>query len=486
MRSLTARLVATFVVTIVAVCVLAAFGILGLTRRYFVDAERRSMLVQARVAASSCSAACVRAGVPLASIDARVLPSASNISRNQQNTTDDLAVDVPQQSVQALLPGNFQVLTPAAAGADNPIVAKALSGEESSAVAAGRVLAAAPVRDNGSIIGAVLASGSLDDVDAVMRDIQRRVLAVLLAAAAGAVAVGLWRARSIARPVRDLTSAARSLGAGNYGAPLPNRDRRDELGELTAAFDDLRTTVQRELQARSAFVGDASHELRTPLTTMRGAVEILQSDAGARPEVRARFLTSLRHETDRMLELVDDLLTLNHADHQVERRVQSIDITELCRSVIDDVGSTDDGRDVAIHLIAPNAPVIVASDESALRQVLLNLVRNALVHAPGSEVTVVVRPQEQAAALAAGNGVLVDVIDNGPGIEAHDRDRVFGRFTRLDAARTRQRGGSGLGLAITRALVDDVGGDVSFIDPPSGFAGACARVRLPGNATDRA
>ncbi len=488
-KSLAAKLVTTYVALIVAMSALAGLGILSLTRRYFVDAERQSMLVQAQVVAASCAESCLAGGSQANAVDIRALPPASNIARNQANGLDNLAADVnnpaTQQSVQAVLPSNIQVFQPSASLRAMPAplqqaVQQAIDGKTSTAVSDGKILASVPIRRQGVIVGAVLATGSLDDVESVLSDVRRQVLLALVASAALATLIGVWRARALTKPVRALTVAAHELSTGNFAAPLPIVRTEDELGELTNAFDVLRNAVQSELQARSAFVGDASHELRTPLTAMRGAVEILRSDAGNRPEVRERFLTSLETEMERLLQLVEKLLILDRADHTViSPELNSVDMNQLIHSVIEELQVLAAQRNISLSFDMPDDSQrwLVRGEASQLRQLMLNIIENAMLHAPTANmVDVSMRAHRE----VHPGDLTVDIRDYGPGIAPADRQRIFDRFTRLDPARARQNGGAGLGLPIARSIARAHRGEVSFVDPSDDRGGVVARIVLPG------
>jgi signal transduction histidine kinase len=496
LKSLTARLVATFLATIVVMAVIAGVGTVELTRRYFVTAERKSLLVQARVVAASCDDACVATGAPETAVDARTLPAASNVARSQSDLPSDLEPGPAQtQVLQAVLPSNFRVVAASApAESRSPVVSRALAGVEATSVSGRKVIGAVPVVRQGQVVAAVVVEGSLDDAEAVVSDIRRQVGLALIISGLLAALVGLW---SIARPIRTLTVAAQKLSRGNYDAPLPDANRPDELGALTTAFEDLRGAVQQELRARSAFVGDASHELRTPLTAMRGAVEILRSDAGKRPEVSERFLLSLHRETERMLGLVDDLLKLNHADHGslVETEFEPIEVSAVVRSVVADMEPLAAAQHVDLTCKLDIETVRIQGNAASLRQVIVALIHNAIVHgsvptaptvptsgdATSVQLTGLVGVHLSVEAGTVSDTLVVEVCDNGPGIAEPDRERVFERFTRLDAARTRQQGsgGAGLGLAIAQSLARQHGGSISFVDPPPGYLGACARITLP-------
>jgi signal transduction histidine kinase len=500
MKSLAARLVITYVALIVAMTAGAGIGILSLTRKYFVDAERQSILVQARVVARSCDDACVATGNAALAFDQGVLPPASNVSRVQQNAPSDYSVDPIESEgsgrlagLQALVPSSITVISAAGQPSTrSESVTAALAGKEVTALSAQNVVAVVPIRRGSNIVGAVQATGSLDNVQSVLDDVRRQVLIALVACGLLATLIGVWRARAIAKPVRALTIAAHELSAGNFDTPLPPIKSADELSELTTAFDTLRNAVRSELQARSAFVGDASHELRTPLTAMRGAVEILRSDAGSRPEVRQRFLSSLDTEMNRLLSLVEDLLTLNQADHGVDQHSQPlVQLEALVRDAVTNLQPLATRRGIVFALDAEGVTLMHGND-AALRQLFINLLDNAMVHAPNGK-----RVEVCFASTGTNNMATIEIRDYGPGIPAADREKVFERFTRLDSARSRTnearssaertspKGGAGLGLAIARTIARDHGGDITIHEPADQLGGTLMRVALfTGNEFD--
>jgi signal transduction histidine kinase len=209
------------------------------------------------------------------------------------------------------------------------------------------------------------------------------------------------------------------------------------------------------------FVSDAAHELRTPLAALHARLELLESDTTAEGEVRTE-LPRLRAEVARMSALVDGLLALVRSG---DGRLQGVDVD------LDDVvrNAVRRLRERTTHTVdVPTMDAVrVSGDTSALSRLVDNLLDNAARHAR-SAITVTV-------AADRGEGV-VTVADDGPGIAAEDRERIFGRFTRMDSARARDEGGAGLGLAIVRAVARAHGGDVTVIDDGPG---AHFEVRLP-------
>jgi two-component system OmpR family sensor kinase len=216
------------------------------------------------------------------------------------------------------------------------------------------------------------------------------------------------------------------------------------------------------------FVADASHELRTPLTSVRGLAEFgLQQGNAASPDELQRLMTLIRHEASRMGRLVEDLLVLARFDtgRPLDRR--HVDLASIAAQAVQAARLVHPDRPVSLLAIDP---VIVYVDEGRLRQVIDNLLGNALQHTPPrSPVTVSV-------AGTSGIGEII-VADNGPGMTAEQAARVFERFYRTDDARTRARGGTGLGLSIAASLAAAHDGDITVDTRPG--EGAAFHVRLP-------
>ena len=466
---LATRLVLSHLLVVVVGLGLAGTGLLSQTRRYFVDAERASLFVQARVAANSCDALCLSSRTSTANVTNGQLPSASNVTQRkaQSSSNVQIATGLANQ-ISSQLPSDVRVVrtTDSARGG---LAERALAGTEVSQIDAERITVAAPMRQGASVVGAVVVTGSLDDVNAVLADLRRQVLVALGIGSLAGLLFGLWRARSISKPIRELTLASRSIADGHFDQPLPKPRGNDELSELATTFEDMRHRVQDELELRNAFVADASHELRSPLTAIRGAVEILQNGGADRPEVRERFLSSLGRETDRLLVLIDNLLDLQTHD-QVATRFVPVRVDEIVRSVAEDLRPLAAAKQLSVD-VELTTPITVKGAADQLRQVIVNVVDNAIIHAPpGSSITL--------RAHMGGATVQVEVEDGGPGIPVDQRERVFERFVRLDGARDRSHGGAGLGLSIARSLAEAHGGTLTLHEPQGGF-GTLAILDLP-------
>ena len=231
---------------------------------------------------------------------------------------------------------------------------------------------------------------------------------------------------------------------------------RDEVGRLAETMNGMIARLESAQKVQRRFVADASHELRSPLATIGAGLELLQdSDPGT--------VRTLRGETERLGRLVDDLLLLARADERgLQPRRDEVDLDELVEA--ERARPYEDGVRTEVR----TEPVRVVGDRGQLVRVLRNLVDNAHRHAGAQVVVTLGRDGDQAA---------LDVADDGPGVPADDRSRIFERFVRLDDARARADGGSGLGLAIVAEVVAAHDGKVWVEENPGG--GALFRVRLP-------
>jgi signal transduction histidine kinase len=267
----------------------------------------------------------------------------------------------------------------------------------------------------------------------VVRDAVLVGFPVLLAALAALSWAIVGRAL---RPVEALRAAAEEITAAGTPRRLPVPDADDEIHRLAVTLDGMVQRLERARRRQRAFVADAAHELRSPLAALRTRLEVAQRRGTVSPE----GLDDLVAEAERLSRLVDDLLLLARLDEAGPARTEPVSVADVVAGVT-----------VPVTVAVPGG-VRVPGD---VRRVLANLVDNAVRHAASRvEVTVT----------ADGGEVVLVVTDDGPGIAAGDRERVFERFTRLDDARPRDGGGAGLGLAIVRDLVRGHGGTVGLTD----------------------
>lgn len=218
-------------------------------------------------------------------------------------------------------------------------------------------------------------------------------------------------------------------------------------------FHDL-TRVKQLERTRQEFVANVSHELRTPLSLIKGFVETLIEGAKADPEQCTRFLQMIEKHTDRLTFLIEDLLTISRLESgQIVMNLHRVDLQEETQRVIDDLQSRADEKKIVLKNGVPSG-LAARADADRLQQVLTNLVENAIKYGRIGGCVVI------GGTTKAGNMIEMWVRDDGPGIPAEARDRVFERFYRVDRARSRDTGGTGLGLSIVKHIVQAHGGEV--------------------------
>lgn len=279
---------------------------------------------------------------------------------------------------------------------------------------------------------------------------------VLLAGLAGAVWLTVGRTL---RPVDELRAGAEAVSAREPSRRLPVPSARDEVQRLARTLNGMLDRLEAGAQQQRAFVADAAHELRSPLAALRTELEVslAHPDAAGHEQQSAAAL----NEVLRMSRLVDDLLLLARLDGSTRAHSVDVDLAEVARAV-----APAAGPDAHVALTLGFAPVY--GDPDALARVVRNLVDNAARHTNG---VIEVRTHR------ANEMVELIVDDDGPGIPAGERERVFDRFARVDSPRSRDAGGTGLGLAIVRQIVTAHGGTVRAEQRPGG--GARLVVRLP-------
>lgn len=356
--------------------------------------------------------------------------------------------------------------------------ARALAGTPSSQAAplpeGGRTLyAAAPILQQGRVVGAVLISQSIADLDAAIRAVRDR-LAGVSAIALGIAALGAaWLGTRKARPLQAITAASRAMAAGDLTRRVPAQHARApaEIGELARALNDMAERLDRLERARQVFIADAAHELRSPLAAISSLLEPLLSGAVSDPAQQLEFIADAERELQRLMTLAEDLLTLSRIEAGPPLRTEALDVAALAERVAERIAPLAAARQarVEVRRIGPG-PALAWGERNMLERALYNLVHNAVCHSPAGR-SVGVEVEGRGATLE------ITVSDEGPGIAADDLPLLFERFFRSDRARSRETGGSGLGLAIAHAAVRRHGGSLVASNRPEG--GAAVSMRLP-------
>ena len=299
------------------------------------------------------------------------------------------------------------------------------------------------------------------------------LLLVLPVTVALALGVTQLLAVGMTSPLREMTHAARGMARGDYSARAATTSR-DEIGELAAAFNQMAHDLGTVDQERRDLVATVSHELRTPLAALTARLENLAD--GVEPPDPAT-LDAVTEQSRRLGALVADLLDLSRLEAgQASLLPEPVGVRDLLEATVADHGTIPGGRDVRYVVEVCPEDLTVAADPRRLRQLVTNLTANAVRHSPtGGLVSL-------AAAEAGADRWRLTVRDQGPGVAPADRERVFERFGTLAG---QEGGGTGLGLAIARRVTSLHGGEIRFVDPPPGDAGACVQVDLPRSPRPR-
>lgn len=318
------------------------------------------------------------------------------------------------------------------------------------------------------VIGWIQVAYPLQGIDRTLRQLATIESLGLVGSTLLALAIGYGFAGRALAPVAAITAQVRGWGRRDLHRRLRHAEPpRDEIDQLASTFNDLFNRLEATFAAQQRFVADASHELKSPLTAIRGHLQLLQRRGHQNPtEARAWLETALR-EVDRLGDLVQDLLELARSEGDVVLKgLERLDWAKLVRDVVQQYAVVAD----RLSYVGPDEPLWVDGVDHRLRQVLINVLDNALrATRDGGTVSVSAKLDAQ--------GPLVRVQDTGHGIPPEALPRIFDRFYRVDPARDRQAGGSGLGLAIALAIMHQHGGTLE-VDSQVGV-GTSFTMRLP-------
>ena len=288
------------------------------------------------------------------------------------------------------------------------------------------------------------------------------------------------------RPLREVEMTAARFAGGDFSQRLGGATPNTEVGRLTRSLNTMLSRIDRAFADRAdtieqmrRFIGDASHELRTPLVSVRGYAELYRMGALTKKADVAQAMERIEKEAERMTTLVTDLLELARLDEAKPLELGPVNLVGLAHDQAMDAQASAPGRTVTlwhegelVHDPTAIPPIILSAEENKIRQVLANLLQNALRFSPdNTPIEVIVQRETNPA-----RGV-VSVVDHGEGIPLQLRDKIFQRLFRADTSRARETGGSGLGLAIVDTIVKRHKGTIRVEETPGG--GATFRLSLP-------
>ncbi len=315
------------------------------------------------------------------------------------------------------------------------------------------------------------AGGPLSLVDRAQRGVARTFVLAGAITLALALLISYLAGARVSAPLRRMASVATRVDAGELEPRMDTSPGGGEVTVLAEAFNRMLDRLTGELKGQREFIADASHELRTPITVIGGQIEVLAAEANPTTEDVRRAAGHVQREITRISRLVDDLLLLAQSEHGDFLRPERIELNTFVEQLWDGISLTAE-RNFELGEV-PQGTIL--ADPDRLAQALRNLAGNAIRET--AEGTGVVRLEVEE---ASPGRLRFAVIDDGPGIPAAERERVFERFHRTDPARSRAAGGAGLGLAIVRAIADAHHGEVHAIDPRGNGTGARVELVLPG------
>jgi len=305
--------------------------------------------------------------------------------------------------------------------------------------------------------------------ETTLRQVLGMLMVALPVAVAAAVAGGFVLVRRALEPVERIAAKAEDITQHNLSERLPVVESGDEIERLSVSLNHMISRLEEAIRGSKQFVADASHELRTPLTVMRGELEGLAQDSQLRGEVR-ETLGSVLEEVERLREIVESLFALSRLDAgEAPSEWLRFDLAELAATTAEQMSLLATDKNVSI--VCDSSPgVSVEGDRARLKQVIVNLLDNAIKYTPGGgRVRLSVRREEDFAVL--------EVADDGIGIPAAALPHVFKRFYRVDVSRSREQGGAGLGLAIVKSICSAHGAEVEVLSSPG--KGSTFRMRQP-------
>jgi heavy metal sensor kinase len=322
---------------------------------------------------------------------------------------------------------------------------------------------------SGSFSVVVHVAESLNELNRTFAQTSRTILLILAVATILVVALSILLASQAIGPITRLSRAMHEIGSERLDRRLPGAQRHDEIGELTRSFNDLLARLQEAFARERQFISDASHELKTPLTSINANAQMLLRWGDRDDTIRRESLETIRHESAALAEMVNGMLMLAKADRGDAIPKEPVSLSLVAQEALRNAAPRAAEKHLYLELDAPSPSPLVEGDPHLLRQLVSNLVDNALKFTEEGGVTIRIGESLHDA--------WINVIDTGPGVPEDELAHVFERFYRADKARSREVPGTGLGLAIVRSIARVHGGDIVAQRTPLG--GASFLVRFP-------
>ncbi|HET7814566.1 MAG TPA: HAMP domain-containing sensor histidine kinase [Candidatus Baltobacteraceae bacterium] len=319
-------------------------------------------------------------------------------------------------------------------------------------------------------IGLVVQVGEpLDALDQAFRQTEISIAAILLITAVALAVLSFVLANEITSPLNQLAEAMRQIGSEGLHRRIRWRGRQDEAGALAQAFDDLLARLEEAFARERRFISDASHELKTPLTSINANAQMLARWGDRDAAIRSESLETIIAESSSLAGMVNGMLTLAKADSGDDVPKEPVSLGAVAREAVHTRQPRAAEKNLTLTLDVPAEAPIVYGDAALLRQLVTNLVDNAIKFTSEGGVTVSVSQD--------GDDAIVEIADTGPGIDPDELPLIFDRFYRADKSRTRAVPGTGLGLAIVRSIARVHDGTVTARAGQAG--GTVFRVTLP-------
>lgn len=459
-RSIFGRLLFSHIAVILVTTVCFGIFISFLIRAHVVENKRSELLAKGNVVAALISPTLASGHTPNRLDLIGDLVGVNIWAVNQQGKV--LAGNPPNRWIRALTenPGQFEGVF---AGAAQSWVRNARNQPDPS------ITVALPLTGT-QIPSALFLYTPITGINQTVQALDRLLIVALLVGTLAATLLGFFIARSLTRPIANISKAAARFAGGDYTSRT-KATGNDEIGRLGQVFNGMAESLASTEQNRRDFLANVSHELKTPVASIQALAEALHDGMVERPEKQQRYLQTIVEESLHIDRLIRDLLDLAQLEAgELTVVPEKVDLAAFLPNELTKYEHLLAEKQLKAAMnIPPSLPAVLA-DAGRLSQVVANLLANAIRYSPdGASVDIAVK--------VVYSQIAVSVADHGPGIPAADQPHIWDRFYRVDKSRSRSGGGTGLGLAITKRLVTAMGGEISVYSVPG--AGATFTFTLP-------